>query len=109
MIRTRYNRSITEGPIEHSGVFDRIVSKNGKLFRIRFAVIERGGKLRGKVISLEPISELRGSVAEPFVLCSNCSESDAPVEKERTFSSFVSPFSVFDFFTSQMTRAPSAA
>jgi|SRR3989344_948994 len=90
-------------------IFEKIVQNDGRLFRIRFVVIERAGKLRGKVISCEPISELRGSVAEPYVLCGNCTESDIPVEKEQSFSSYVSPFSSSEFFVSQMTRAPSGA
>lgn len=43
---------------KQSEIFEKIVSQHGRLFRVRFVVLERGGKLRGKVISCEAIFAL---------------------------------------------------
>ena len=39
-----------------SEIFERIVrDRSGRAFRVRFVVVERGGTLRGRIISCEPV------------------------------------------------------
>ncbi|MDO8594975.1 MAG: hypothetical protein Q7R93_05730 [bacterium] len=94
---------------KQSEIFERIVNRNGKLFLVRFVVVERAGKLRGKVISCEAIESLSGSTKET-------SRNYLPIlrlprivkdEGLRIKDCLISPFSSLEFFMSQMTRAPS--
>ncbi|OHA45157.1 MAG: hypothetical protein A3H13_02255 [Candidatus Taylorbacteria bacterium RIFCSPLOWO2_12_FULL_48_11] len=42
-----------------SEIFERIVrDRSGRAFRVRFVVVERGGTLRGRIISYEQIQNL---------------------------------------------------
>jgi hypothetical protein len=88
-------------------LFERIISQNGRLFLMRFIVVEREGKLRGKIISCEPILGLsdadgsKGKYYFPAVL----SAQRAP-EGRTLFKKIVSPFSRFEFLTSIQIRAP---
>lgn len=99
---------IQDTRLQKSKVFEKVVRKNGKLFLVRFVIVESAGKLRGKIISCEAIEALKGSVSPlqqnflPFSLGkSSVPASRIPREK------IVSPFSSLEFFMSQMTRAPS--
>ncbi|KKU60031.1 MAG: hypothetical protein UX81_C0005G0027 [Parcubacteria group bacterium GW2011_GWA2_47_12] len=39
-----------------SEVFEKIIrDRSGRVFRVRFVVVERGGTLRGRIISCEPV------------------------------------------------------
>ena len=91
-----------------SEVFEKIARRGGKLFRVRFVVVERNGVLRGRVISCEPIETLSGEVLTKEKVCLpvfRCAKS-APVKKVR-FQKIVSPFTTLDFLTSIKIRAPS--
>ncbi|TSC57722.1 MAG: hypothetical protein Greene041679_266 [Parcubacteria group bacterium Greene0416_79] len=44
-----------------SEIFERIVrNRNGRVFRVRFVAVERGGILRGRIVSCEEIVSLSG-------------------------------------------------
>ena len=91
-----------------SGVFHGTVRQNGRLFRMCFVVFEREGKLRGKIISCEPITVMSdcGTVKERCLLPVSFSAKKIPIV-EAYFQGIVSPFSKLEFFISQMPRAPS--
>lgn len=92
-----------------SEVFEKVVTKSGKLFLVRFVIVERGGKLRGRVISCEAIEALpAGATAESeHCLPAFSDVQPAPVTNER-FEEIVSPFFTLEFLTSIKIRAPSA-
>lgn len=97
----------------HNGIHERILtSKNGQLVRVTFEIIEVGGIMRGRVISVVPVISVASSTktetahAPLFltgVIAQNISEAvEAAIAKPHT-----SPYISFDFFMSQPTRAPS--
>jgi len=85
-----------------SEIFERIVRQaDGRLFCVRFVVVERGGVLRGKVVSCALLAE------EAPVLCGRA-VLGAPALTSSEFLPILSPFfSCFDFLTSIQIRAPS--
>ena len=100
------------------GIFEKVVrAKDGRLFAVRFVVIETSGQFRARIISAAQVIELGCRVKgigykgkkkkeKPILL----NGSRAPSTKPQALSSFpfVSPFvSELEFFVSQMTRAPS--
>ena len=91
-----------------SEIFEKVVTKNGKLFLVRFVIVERGGKLRGRVISCEALEVLPAGVTAESEHClpAFSAVEPAPVTR-RIFEELVSPFFTLEFFISQMTRAPS--
>lgn len=93
-----------------SEVFEKVVTKNGKLFLVRFVILEKEGRLRGKVISCEAIETLPAGVTAESEHCLPVFSDiqPAPITGER-FEEIVSPFFTLEFFISQMTRAPSRA
>ena len=93
---------------KQSEIFEKVVLKNGRLFRIRFVVLERGGKLRGKILSCQPIEILAGESTESTssYLPALADLQPAPISRV-LFEELVSPLSTLEFFMSQMTRAPS--
>lgn len=82
-----------------SEVFEKIVcDRSGRLFRVRFVVVERGGALRGRVVSCEPMVVFLPSTKR-FV---NKTGLSFQVRK------IVSPyFNKFAFLTAIKIRAPS--
>ncbi len=84
-----------------SEIFERIVRQaDGRLFRMSFVIVERGGVLRGKVVSCVLISE------ETKAICGRA-EYGAPVASSPDFLPILSPFfSSFDFLISVQIRAP---
>jgi hypothetical protein len=92
-----------------SEIFEKVVVRNGRLFLVRFVIVERGGKLRGRVISCEAIVALpAGAAAERERCLPAFSRTEpAPVTRKH-FKEIASPFFTLEFFISQMTRAPSA-
>ncbi len=89
--------------IQHqSEIFEKIVRQaDGRLFFVRFVVVERGGVLRGRVVSCALIAEEAKAICGRAVL-------GAPVAASSDFFPVLSPFfSCFDFLTSVQIRAPS--
>ncbi|MDE2188264.1 MAG: hypothetical protein KGJ35_00840 [Patescibacteria group bacterium] len=97
----------------NKGIFERIIAdKNGRLMRVRFAVIEVDGELRGRVISVAPVLQIapQPKAAPRTILCLSCSAVTATkiTSKVRPWNNLTSPyFSSLEFFMSQPTRAPS--
>ncbi len=96
---------------KQSEIFEKVVTKNGKLFLVRFVILEREGRLRGKVISCEAIETLSGSTGKATKICLPLFRTYPTVTDEGlTIKDCVlSPFSTLEFFMSQPTRAPSLA
>ena len=95
-----------------SDIFEKIVQRNGRLFRVRFIVVESAGKLRGRIVSYEEVLTVssvkdKGLRIKDF-LCLPPSRARHAVKDEglRIKDSFSSPYFSLEFFTSQMTRAP---
>lgn len=44
---------------KQSRIFEKVVNKDDRFFRVQFIVLEREGKLFGKVISVTPITALQ--------------------------------------------------
>jgi hypothetical protein len=88
-------------------IFERLVEREGKLFRVRFLIFEREGRLLGKVTSCEAIETLSGETCEAGHYFPAAVELDGFSENIRTFDTVVSPYFFLEFFLSQMTRAPS--
>jgi hypothetical protein len=96
-------------------VFERIIcDRSGRTFRVRFVIVERGGALRGRVVSRTPVSEA------PSVFKEGCPKGGVvvflPLEnKAHTFhliqkigARITSPyFNKFAFLTVIKIRAPS--
>ncbi|MDO8564743.1 MAG: hypothetical protein Q7R88_01985 [bacterium] len=97
-----------------SEIFERITrDQRGKLFRVRFVIIERGGLLRGKILSCEPVFEIptvkgQRSTVNGSSLCLPCFIGAGTHATSRlAVRKVTSPFSSFDFLTSIKIRAPS--
>ena len=91
---------------KQSEIFEKIVIRGGKIFLVRFVIVEREGKLRGKVISCEAVEALSGTKQAsegylPVTLNAPAAPSDIT-----SFDEIISPYSTLEFFMSQMTRAP---
>ena len=92
---------------KQSEIFEKVVTKNGQLFLVRFIVIERGGKLRGRVLSCEAIKSLpeittdNGVLYFPEVTFGEV----APISR-KFFGEIASPYFSLDFLTSVHIRAP---
>ncbi|MEK7169660.1 MAG: hypothetical protein AAB767_00035 [Patescibacteria group bacterium] len=96
--------------IEEAEIFEKIVRRNGRFFLVRFVIVERGGKLRGRVISCEALEVLPVGVTAESERClpAFSDVQPAPITRKR-FEEIVSPFFTLEFFISQMTRAPAGA
>jgi len=92
---------------KQSQIFEKVVLRNGKPFLVRFVVVEREGKLRGKVISCEAVETLAGESADTKQYLPFDIGPATHAEETRTFDAIVSPYTSLEFFISQMTRAPS--
>lgn len=93
---------------EQSEIFFGTVRQNGRLFRMCFVIFEREGKLRGKIISCEPVGVLSdfSALRKERYLPGTMYKQSAPESAVR-FQEIVSPFSVLEFLTSIQIRAPS--
>lgn len=91
-----------------SEIYEKVVQRDGELFLVRFVILERGGKLRGKIISCEAIEALPAGITTESEHClpAFSNVEPAPITQER-FEEIVSPFFTLEFFVSQMIRAPS--
>jgi len=83
----------------------------GRQFRLVFLVSKVGGKLKGQLISAQPLSakaRIQGSTQKSsFLLPISCPQSKTVTEYISSFAPIVSPYNELFFFTSQPTRAPS--
>lgn len=98
-------QNVTTG---RSEIFEKVVNRGGTFFRIRFIILKREGRLRGKVLSCEAIETLSGETVETSsaYLPIGSTKQSRPSTAVR-FEEIFSPFSALEFFMSQMTRAPS--
>jgi hypothetical protein len=88
-----------------------VTDPTGRQFRLVFLVSNVDGKLKGHLVSAEPISakaQLSGSSEQPtFFLPIICPQNKTVTEYISSFTPIVSPYNELFFFTSQPTRAPS--
>ncbi len=98
---------IQNSGIKRSEVFEKVILRNGRLFRVQFVILERGGKLRGRVLSCEAIETLAGAETffEGICLPSISFVGEAPLSR-KLFEIVASPYFTLDFLTSIMVRAP---
>lgn len=93
---------------KQSEIFEKVVSKNGQLFLVRFIIVEREGKLRGRVLSCEAIRSLPRAAAESGAPCLPAVTFSEPSPISRKlFGEVISPYFSLDFLTSIQIRAPS--
>ncbi len=97
---------------EKTGSFERTVcDRNGRFFRVRFVVVEQDGAVRGRIVSVTPVAAIMGETVGPAtkpILCLPMCSRSAFLSESATFNPIQSPYVFsFDFFVSQMTRAPS--
>ena len=107
---------------QNAGVFERVVyDAGGRAFRLRFAVFERGGVLRGRIISCVrmPVPSLVEEGCPSLVLeklgrggvvCLLAGKTATPyfLKQPRAHGVIPSPyFHNFDFLTAIKIRAPS--
>lgn len=98
--------------IEHaqSQIIERILrTKTGELAKVSFLVVEYQGKVRARVIAIEPVKSLGGETSCPtssnFLIAGKCAKK-FEATLQRVFSEFVSPYFELNFLMSQPTRAP---
>lgn len=96
-------------------ICERVVRRNGRLFRVRFAVAVIDGEVCGRILSAEPVGELgskkkevRSKQEKAFYLPSP-KKAGIAIKSRYQSKKIISPFSELQFFVSQMTRAPSCA
>ena len=90
-----------------SEVHERVVTRNGQLFLVRFVIVDRDGKLRGRVLSCEAIKTLPCTTTEHAIFCLpevNFSE-PSPISR-KFFREIISPYFSLDFLTVVQIRAP---
>jgi hypothetical protein len=96
----------------HIEITERVLrAKNGVLMLVRFAVTTIDGRPHIRILSATPVHTLGGQVrvqgTAPLCLPYTCKQTTYHAPQPTSFP-FQSPyFSRLDFFTSQMTRAPS--
>jgi hypothetical protein len=103
----------------HNGIYERILTdRNGRLVRVQFAIIETSGIVRGRVISVMPVISVVGKIGIGSELATTASpgqfylpalvQSGVVKEIKTSFvKTRISPYTSFEFFMSQPTRAPS--
>lgn len=90
-----------------SEIFGKIVRKNGRSFLVRFVILESCGKLRGKIISCEPITVLDDAGPNKVKYCLPLLGSTQILAVEKAqFQKIISSFSKLEFLTSIQIRAP---
>ncbi|HEY4508477.1 MAG TPA: hypothetical protein VJJ55_02360 [Candidatus Paceibacterota bacterium] len=103
---------------QYHEVFEKLVQAwDGRLFRVRFVVVERGGALRGRVISCTALDYFPSSVEEGWPLQADGVVVFLPTEKkvcvfrlvQELGTKVASPyFNKFAFLTTIKIRAPSS-
>jgi len=85
--------------------------QTGHQFRLVFLVSNVEGKLKGQLISAQPLStkaRVQGSFEQSSLLLPIvCPQNKTVTEYISSFAPIVSPYNELFFFTSQPTRAPS--
>lgn len=87
--------------------------QTGRQFRLVFLVSLVDGKLKGQLVSAQPLatrnhSTAAGHVSDQFLLPFSCPKDETVTEYIASVTPIVSPFSTIEFLiTSQPTRAPS--
>lgn len=82
-----------------SEIFERVVrDRSGRAFRVRFVIVERGGALRGRIISCAPVVAFLPSVKKSVF---------ATLINFRARSTVSPYFNKFAFLTAIKIRAPS--
>jgi hypothetical protein len=103
-------------PVSQPQLIERIFTdQHGRQFRMVFMVAVVDGELRGKLVSVRPISarsdlaQLHGSVSSGTIcLPAGCSAKIGCTEYVASFAPVISPYISLEFLmTSQPTRAPS--
>lgn len=100
-------------PYVQPEIYERIVrAKYGRLMRVRFVAVEIGDEILGKIISVEPVLEIKNTLllkeGKEIILALPAPHNPISVSfSYRVSYKIPSPFFTLDFFMSQMTRAPS--
>ncbi len=96
---------------KQSDILEKVVSRNGRLFLVRFVVVEREGKLRGRVLSCEAVEALAGetTVATAGTCLPSITFTEEAPFSRRSFHTFISPYFTLDFLTSIQIRAPASS
>jgi hypothetical protein len=81
--------------------------QSGRQLRLVFLVSFVDGKLKGQLVSAEPLSSHFKSAETPLCLPISCPQNDTVTEYISSVAPIVSPYNELFFFTSQPTRAPS--
>ena len=94
---------------QENRVFERkIRAKNGQLMLVRFTVSTQGGKVRGRILSIEPVASLPGDTLRQEKIClPKAPTCNAQPICKSVPQAIISPFTSLQFFVSQPTRAPS--
>ncbi len=100
--------------LKQLGIYSKIVRSGNGFVRVHFAVLEVGGRLRGRVLSVEPVFSLhaRKNVKTPIssvkkiLLANPKSAKKISTDVQWYEQAVISPFSNLSFFISQLTRAP---
>jgi len=88
-------------------IHERVVkTRCGKLARVKFEIIEINGEIRGRIISVSLVHELGGAETASRFCLSGDSNRNFVNKTPLILSGVISPFRAFEFFVSQMTRAP---
>jgi len=93
-------------PYSHSKFITKtLTSIHGGEFRVVFLVSFVNGKMKAEVVSATPLPQ---SFAKPTVAClpSPIIKNEVSFTYTPAFSSIISPYTSFFFYTSQPTRAP---
>ncbi len=82
--------------------------QTGRQFRLVFLVSLVEGKLKGQLVSAQPISHKVKSAATPIFLPISCAVKKTVTEYIASFAPVISPYNNLEFLIhSQPTRAPS--
>ncbi|PIQ92213.1 MAG: hypothetical protein COV70_01170 [Parcubacteria group bacterium CG11_big_fil_rev_8_21_14_0_20_39_22] len=95
---------------QNSQIFERVVcDKYGRLVRVTVSVREENNRFYGRIISILPITSIKGEY-EKYGLFLNGLKEKIKLDIPICYGSVIESqyFNIFEFFTSQMPRAPSS-
>ena len=91
-------------------IVERIIQdKNGNFFRTYFLIVERGGKFVGRLIRIEKLNIEDSKLHKENIYLPTFGLKKTFQLSTFNFQLVQSPYFLNTFFTSQMTRAPSAS
>jgi len=96
----------------NQGIFEKVLrGKDGRLYTVCFALTEVNGQTRARIIGAVPVCAITGECAKKqtrqYLSLKGKTQAAEEFFDLKTLNT-ASPFVFnFDFFTSQMTRAPS--